>query len=306
LAKTKQGRPGDDALLVAATHPDESMPVEFGATLDGWLRYCVRDLIAVVHEVVFEQVIETLGRFTDVQNYGSATDIVAAYINDLDDQTALLQQMGLLKNGEDLKELSFSQFFARVEGATRLRRLESDGLYRWTGELDELALIRAALAARNEGTCAACLLPVAWVLSLCRSPVDSSLSDDSEDFLSHQGWARFGLHQVIYPFAQKFLKEDQSLVQVISDLTRRTVDQHLRVVWSRLAQDPLRDVAVLNADGERWGYRTDFRAGQTASRLRQALNWLQQLKLINVAGLTADGETVLTRALSALRNGVVE
>ena len=139
-----------------------------------------------------------------------------------------------------------------------------------------------------------------------RSPVDLNLPDDSEDFLSHQGWARIGLREVIHPYVQKSLTEDQSFVQVIADLTRRTVDQHLRVVWSRLAQDPLRDVAVLNADGEIWGYRTDFRSGRTASRLRQAISWLQQLKLINDTGLTADGELVLNRALNALRFGVVE
>lgn len=306
LAQAKRGRPADDALLVAAIQADDSLPPEFVATLDGWLRYCVRDLVAVAHEVVFEQVIETLGRFTDAENYANADDIVASYVNQIDDQSALLQELGLLKNGEDFKRLSFSQLRDRIERATRPRQRESDGLYRWTGALDELALIRVAEAARKRGTCAACLLPVAWVISLCRCTVDSSVPDDTEDFLSHQGWARFGLRQVIHPFVQKFLKEDQPLVQVISDLTRRTVDQHLRVVWSRLAQDPLRDVAVMNADGELWGFRKAFRSGRTASRLRQALNWLQQLKLINDSGLTADGETVLKRALSALRNGVVE
>jgi len=51
------------------------MASEFGPTLDGWLRYCVRDVIAVIHEVVFEQVIETLGRFTDAENYVTADDI---------------------------------------------------------------------------------------------------------------------------------------------------------------------------------------------------------------------------------------
>ena len=306
LAQAKGGRPADDALLVAAIQTDESMPGEFAATLDGWLRYCVRDLVAVAHEVVFEQVIETLGRFADGENYVNADEIVESYISELDDQTALLRQLRLVSQDDDLRQLPFRQLYSRIEQATRHERMESDGLYRWRGELDELAVIHTALASRREGKCAACLLPVSWVLSLCRSPVDSSLPDDSEDFLSHQGWARFGLRQVIHPFVQKFLNADQSLVQVISDLTRRTVDQHLRVVWSRLAQDPLRDVAVLNADGELWGYRTDFSAGRTASRLRQALNWLQQLNLINDSGLTADGETVLRRALSALRNGVVE
>lgn len=306
LAQAKRGRPADDALLVAATQTDENIPTEFAVTLDGWLRYCVRDLIAVAHEVVFEQVIETLGRFTDSENYANADEIIESYISELDDQTALLQQLRLVSQDEDLRQLPFHELYGRIEQATPHGRMESDGLYRWRGELDELAVIQMALAARREGTCAACLLPVSWVLSLCRSPVDSSRPDDSDDFLSHQGWARFGLRQVIHPLVQKFLKEDQSLVHVISDLTRRTVDQHLSVVWSRLAQDPLRDVAVVNADGERWGYRTDFSAGRTASRLRQALNWLQQLKLINDSGLTADGETVLKRALSALRNGVVE
>lgn len=307
LAQAKRGRPDDDALLVAAIQTDESISAEFAVTLDGWLRYCVRDLIAVAHEVVFEQVVETLGRFTDSENYANADEIVESYVSELDDQTTLLQELQLVSQDEDLRQLSFRQLFSRIQQATRHGRMESDGLYRWRGELDELAIIQTALAARRAGTCAACLLPVSWVLSLCRSPIDSSLLDgDSDDFLSHQGWARFGLRQVIHPFAQEFLKEDQSLVQVISDLTRRTVDQHLRVVWSRLAQDPLRDVAVLNAEGELWGYRTDFSAGRTASRLRQALNWLQQLKLINDSGLTSDGEIVLKRALSSLRNGVAE
>jgi hypothetical protein len=306
LAQAKRGRPADGALLVAAAQTDESIPGEFGVTLDGWLRYCVRDLVAVTHEVVFEQIIETLGRFTDSGNYANADEIVESYITELDDQTALLRKLRLVSQDEDLRQLPFRELYNRIERATRHGRMESDGLYRWRGELDELTVIQTALAARREGICSACLLPVSWVLSLCRSPVNSSLPDDSEDVLSHQGWSRFGLRQVIHPSVQKFLKEDQSLVQVISELTRRTVDQHLRIVWSRLAQDPLRDVAVLNADGELWGYRTDFSAGRTASRLRQALNWLQQLKLINNSGLTADGETVLKRALSALQNGVFE
>lgn len=306
LAKAEQGRPGDEALLINATNAAESMPVEFGATLDGWLRYCVRDVIAVVHEVVFDQTVETLGRFTDSESYAYADEIVESYVSELADQTTLLQQLRLVKQNEDLKDVPFRHLYNRIERATQQRRVESDGLFRWRGELDELSLIQTAFAARNEGTCAACLLPVAWVLSLCRSPIDPSAPDEAEDFLSHQGWARIGLRQVIHPFVQKCLEEDQSLLQVISDLTRRTVDQHLRVVWSRLAQDPLRDVAVLNADGELWGFRKDFQSGRTASRLRQALSWLQQLKLINDSGLTADGETVLKRALSALRNGVAE
>jgi hypothetical protein len=306
LAQAKQGRLADDALLVTSISQNDIIPSEFGATLDGWLRYCVRDQIAVVHEVVFEQVIETLSSLTSSGNYTNGDEIITTYINEVDDQAALLQQLRLLRRDEDFRKLSFRQLYNRIERATRLGRQESDGLYRWRGELDELALIKTTFAARNEGTCAACMLPVAWVLSLFRSPVDLNLPDDSEDFLSHQGWARIGLREVIHPYVQKSLTEDQSFVQVIADLTRRTVDQHLRVVWSRLAQDPLRDVAVLNADGEIWGYRTDFRSGRTASRLRQAISWLQQLKLINDTGLTADGELVLNRALNALRFGVVE
>jgi hypothetical protein len=46
----------------------------------------------------------------------------------------------------------------------------------------------------------------------------------------------------------------------------------------------------------------DYRAGRSASRIYQVINWLQQLNLIDKTGLTSSGKTAYQRALSTLPN----
>ena len=61
---------------------------------------------------------------------------------------------------------------------------------------------------------------------------------------------------------------------------------------------------MLTAEGNKWfARRKGFVAGRTASRIHQALGWLQQLKLIDAHGITADGAIVLKRALVTLAEG---
>jgi hypothetical protein len=65
-----------------------------------------------------------------------------------------------------------------------------------------------------------------------------------------------------------------------------------------------RDVALLTAEGSQWFSRgKGFSGGRTASRLRQALGWLTQLKLVDGNGITADGDLVFKRALRILADG---
>jgi len=84
----------------------------------------------------------------------------------------------------------------------------------------------------------------------------------------------------------------------------RTIEQHLRVSWSRMAVDIGHDVALLTTEGDRWQPRpgekhvADYRAGRSASRIYQVINWLQQLNLIDKMGLTSRGKTAYQRALS--------
>jgi hypothetical protein len=135
--------------------------------------------------------------------------------------------------------------------------------------------------------------------------VPGPLEDDGVvNALSHLGWARIGLQQVVIPSIRQFLREKWTLQEVIGALARRSVDQHLRVSWSRLSQDPRRDVAVMTSDGERWTYRKRFNAGRTASRLDRAVGWLEQLGLLSERGLSPKGKIALARCVETLATGV--
>jgi hypothetical protein len=147
------------------------------------------------------------------------------------------------------------------------------------------------------------VLPVAWALAVRRAELGIAKGEDGFQLLSQQGWGRVGLREVILPSVQVFLREDWSFSRVAAELARRTVEQHLRISWTRMAADPRRDVAVLTSDGNRWCYRKVFNAGRTASRIREAVGWLQQLGLVSAGGITDDGRVILAKSLKALREG---
>ena len=110
-----------------------------------------------------------------------------------------------------------------------------------------------------------------------------------------------GLADVVLPELDRFQREDKSWLAVAGELAYRTVEQHLQIAWSRLLADPKRDVALLTTDGDRWYSRDKtFAGGRTLSRLPQALGWLTDLRLLDSAGLTADGDDALHRALQVL------
>jgi hypothetical protein len=120
------------------------------------------------------------------------------------------------------------------------------------------------------------------------------------------GWNSIGVHEVITPAVKKFAGENWQLNRVMAELALRTIEQHLRVSWSRMAVDVGHDVALLTTEGDRWQPRpgekhvADYRAGRSASRIYQVINWLQQLNLIDKTGLTSRGKTAYQRALSIL------
>lgn len=93
----------------------------------------------------------------------------------------------------------------------------------------------------------------------------------------------------------------------MSDLVLRTVEQHLRVSWSRMAVDVRHDVALLTSEADRWQSRPeekhvrDYRGGRSLSRLPQVVGWLQQLGLVDQSGLTQRGKKVYQRSLNALK-----
>jgi hypothetical protein len=288
----------DDIFRVVAD-PDASLQPALRPTLDGWLYYLVRDTLAYCHEAVLDQVIRELEARGGARRQVASEEVVAALVAAADEHAATLKKLGLLAPGESPPALTFREVAERVRTAVG-ERVEGGGAgpARWRGGLTELAVIRAVRAA---GAGALALLPVSWLLALERAAYDSRVAEEPSDQLSRQGWARVGLRQVVAPTVRAYLSGDQTYLNVMFELARRTVDQHLRVAWARWSQDPKRDVALLLADGGLWSSRRrKFRAGRTDSRLGVSLSWLKQLRLIDERGLTPAGSAALGRALAAL------
>lgn len=288
----------DDIFSIVAD-PDASLQPALRPTLDGWLYYLVRDTLAYCHEAVLDQVIKELESRGGARRQVASEEVVAALVAAADEHAATLKKLGLLAGGESPLALTFREVAGRVRTAAG-ERVEHDGRgpSRWRGGLTELAVIRAVRAA---GVGALALLPVSWLLALERAAYDSRVAEEPSDPLSRQGWARVGLRQVVAPIVRAYLSGDQTYLNVMFELARRTVDQHLRVAWARWSQDPKRDVALLLVDGGLWSSRRrKFKAGRTNSRLGVSLNWLRQLRLIDERGLTPTGSAALGRALAAL------
>ena len=144
------------------------------------------------------------------------------------------------------------------------------------------------------------LLPIAWYLCRKRAGDLNIEQFPHLELLSRNGAARIGLNQVILPELQKWEESDPSLQEVVGWLIKRSVDQHLRIAWSRMFTDMDRDVSVLLTDGNKWMFRKVFYGGRTDSRIRVAIGWLRQLGLIDKSGATDKGKDALQRGYNAL------
>jgi hypothetical protein len=111
---------------------------------------------------------------------------------------------------------------------------------------------------------------------------------------------QIGIEDVILPKLEEFVRDQKTVREVMAELITRTVQQHLRVAWTRFMPAQGKDVSVILADGDTWARNGRFRAGRTDSRLWVAISWLRQLLLIDDDGLTAAGERVLARSLAVL------
>jgi hypothetical protein len=282
-----------------ATLPEIQAPPSLRATRDGWLRYGVRDAIAVAHEAVLSQIVDTV---STLQAQSEATipgaEAIGALVAQEEDHQEALHSLALLRAEESPLQMGFRQMCDRIRESASHGSYEEGGLRRWSGVLSEVNLMKTAL---NTGPGALAILPVAWALAVHR--VEPGLLQNGEDFqaLSREGWARIGLRQVVQSGVRRFLQEDWAFRDVMVDLGFRTVDQHLRVAWGRMAQDAKHDVALLMSDAGRWRARgKKFIPRRTASRVKEAISWLTQLHLIGEQGPTSVGYRILERSLATL------
>jgi hypothetical protein len=298
LTGEKAAEVGEDDVFEAALEPPLAIPASLRPILDGWLKYIIRDVLAVTHEAVFESIMQQV----DVQSAARggpalAADVVASLLTDTEEYNEALREFDLLKKRESVEALTFKQLRQRVVAGCGGQESYSNGLKRWRGGLSEIDLYDAALESTIRS---AVLLPVTWCLAAHRvSPVTA---ETSKDILSIGGIFQIGLGDVVIPKVEEFEREDRNILDVMAALITRTAQQHLRVAWTRLAPPEGKDVSVLVADVETWSRNEDhgFQAGRTDSRLRVAISWLRQLGLLDEDGLTSAGEHALKRCLTTL------
>jgi hypothetical protein len=302
LAKQKGAMPAEaDLFNAACSHKRFGEPL-LDSVADGWLTYCVRDAIAVSHEAVLAAVINEVTLGTENPESGiESSAVVGELIARAEEHDAPMRDLKLLGSGESVLDLSFREFYMRVEKLLGPGLKKERGISRWTAPLSEPELYNAA---RRAGAGALSLAVLSWIVATIR--VGDAVRENIVEFgnLSYQGRRRLGMREVILPEIARLLQDDPPFRSVAAAFAYQIVQQHFQIAWSRLQVDLQRDVALLTAEGQRWYSRgKDYGGGRTLSRLPQALGWMQQLGLIETNGPTADGDVVLARALKVLSGG---
>ena len=282
----------------AAERPPEGLPACLTATLDGWLAYIVRDCLAVCHEAVFAAVMRHVDVVYALRRAPAfANDVVAVLAAAAPEKDDALREFRMLRKGETTESVSFRTVIDRVRTRCSKARTIANGLARWDGGLSETELYDYA---GSSDDAAVALLPIAWCLALERVPEGSAHKTGRYVLPSVGEIYQIGIADVVRPKVKEYLLQDRSYRDVMAELVLRTVQQHLRVAWSRFSAARGKDVSVLIADTEAWSRNNRFSAGRTASRLDVATDWLSQLRLTSEGGLTDTGEKKLTRSLGAL------
>lgn len=292
LCEARGRRTREEDLFEAAIAPASPLPEFYRPYLDGWIRYLVRDMIAVVHEAALAAVIDEMASTEAQPAPHRAQDVMSALLGRQDELEEPLRTLGLLPAGDAPLDQPLHVLEAVVRETTQPRTFPP--IPRWKG-LAEPAVIALAPAS---GAGRLSLLPIAWLLA--RERLGESLAPDVGVEPRYWGWGRMGIDEVILPGLQDMLRRRVTIRSAIHELALRSVEQHLRVAWSRMAAEPHKDVAVLSSDADTWYFRKRFRAGRTASRLPQAIGWLSQLGLLIDAGCSEDGRRHLARIRSTL------
>lgn len=290
---------GDDfsenSLFEEAARRDRRIPEGYYPHLDQWLAYLVRDNLAVVHECALRAVVDRLSTPAFVGQAIEGHQLLTDLLADATDHSAALRAVGLWEDATSPLSLPFNELRVLVQQRTQPRT--PGAIPRWDGLTEDTVMTAAAKA----GPGALVLLPVAWLLALERLR-DTRGVEPFSSLLDYDGFERIGAFEVMEPAVEVMLSQAANVGEVCLELAHRTVEQHLRMAWTRLSSDPTHDVSVVAADGDRWHLVEGraFEGGRTASRLSQAIGWLRQLGLLTAAGLTDDGRRYLDRLRQVL------
>jgi hypothetical protein len=98
------------------------------------------------------------------------------------------------------------------------------------------------------------LLPIAWIVACHRVEPGIASGLTEFDIQGLQAMSRLGIASVLLPEVRRWQSSNETIREVVAWLIKRSVDQHLRIAWSRLAREPNKDVSLLQSDGEDWIY----------------------------------------------------
>jgi hypothetical protein len=291
LAQRMKRLPSEDDVFIASLKAISDLPNSLSMILDGFLLYRIRDALAVLHEAALDLVCSELNSRETASHEHDVVGTLVAEMLDIG-----LQKIGLIAAGESAGELTWSEFGNRVESHIA-GEVSVSGLLRWDSIIDENQIVTATVARKEN--CVG-LLPVAWYLCRKRAEDQDYEKYPHLELLFRNGGARIGLKHVVLPELQKWDDSDPLLQDVVGWLIKRSVDQHLRIAWSRMFTEMDRDVSVLLTDGNMWMFRKVFYGGRTDSRIRVAIGWLRQLGLVGKSGITDKGMDALQRGYHAL------
>ena len=287
--------------LRAARQPGRAFPDVLRRSIDGWLIYQVRDSLAVAHEAALGEVVSFLNSEGSSMGGWLGSEVLGELLSNGPEFDRLWTDLALPGTVGSLRDIRIADLANTVEEASSDSVEEIGGLRRWNGRFNEWELIEAR---RGYGRGVLLLLPLAWLLSDRRAGIGVREQGSLFDGLSLGGSSRLGMRDVVLPRLERLMDRNPPLDEAIGELVSLTVTQHTQIAYSRLAQDPRRDVALLRIEGDRWIGLRDYSPGRTASRLAEAIGWLHQLKLISNVGLTEEGEIVLDRAVDSLQETV--
>tara|TARA_Y100001970_G_C14209403_1_gene846018 strand:+ start:89 stop:1735 length:1647 start_codon:yes stop_codon:yes gene_type:complete len=296
LADDNQALPTIDDYFITISNPSKYFDGHLKEILNGWHCYLIRDVLAVAHENALQFVVEEVK--LNSQKTFARDHIINEVINDSTSIEKELKTIGLLDNNETYEQLTILNIYNKINNSIKADSIWDQGIYRWgNNKLIEPELIKRF---QTSDLGAIGLIPVVWLITYFR--LKDGIDEDKTiiKLLSRGGWGRLGLKEVIFPAVEDWKNKDPLYSQVLGELIGRTVDQHMRIAWSRVATDINRDVSVISVDGDKWKYKKDFFGGRTASRLSEATGWLKQLKLLGDNGITNDGKEALKRGYNSL------
>jgi hypothetical protein len=293
ITQTKKSIPyGNDFfryIISTKSHPDSFIE----HVRNGWLMYLMRDMLAVVYEKTFKYIHSIV---KEEEPFSIDEDLIAQKIlSDTDESIEILKELDIINQERSYEKLTFGTLKDRIDPLLSSKRV-SEGLIRWGGDINEVSLINIAKEHDN----VAVLIPITWIIIYNRiqNVLDNTQKNDLVSLISRTA-NHMSFVDSILPVIKGYLENNTPIADVLDYAIHSTIDQHFLIAWERFATDS-KNVAMIVREGNSIRKRLDFNAGQTQSRLEQAIGWLKQLRLIDERGITSKGERVLKANLKIL------